>query len=143
MIEKIPHDHPGQNSRACNGCGGFKGPEEFPLYRHKGCYGGYQAHNKCLACEKDRKLRSHLKKSYDLELEDYDQMVLDQDGRCFLCDQEPSDVYNKLVVDHCHKTGKVRKLLCRGCNVFLAKIESCPSYLNKVNLYLKGDISEG
>lgn len=136
MIDKIPHDHPGQFSRTCVGCGEFKGPEHYPLYRQRNSYGGYQAYTKCFDCERERKLRSHLKRSYDLELEDYEQMVIEQGNKCYLCNQEPSDVYNKLVVDHCHKTGKVRKLLCRGCNVFLAKIENCPDYFDKVKAYL-------
>lgn len=142
MIDKIPHDHPGQFPRTCIGCGEFKGPSEFHLYRQKNSYGGHQAYNKCIKCEKDRKIRSHLKRTYDLELEDYEKMVLEQNGKCYLCNQEPSDVFNRLVVDHCHKTGKIRKLLCRGCNVFLSKVENCPEYLKKVNVYLNGDSSE-
>ena len=72
-----------------------------------------------------------------MTLEEYEEMVLEQNNKCYLCGDEPSDVYGKLVIDHCHRTGKVRKLLCRGCNVFLSKIEACPEYFKKVTAYLK------
>lgn len=106
MIDKIPHDHPGQKSRTCKSCGEFKGPDDFPLYKQKHSYAGYQAYHKCFDCEREGKLRSHLKNSYNLELEEYEEMVIEQDNKCYLCGEEPSDVYSKLVVDHCHETGK-------------------------------------
>jgi hypothetical protein len=137
MIEELPHDHPGRKTRACKCCGEIKSPEGFPVHKHKTAYGGYQAFHKCITCEKDRKLRSHLKHTYNLELEDYYQMVVEQDNKCYLCGEEPSDVYGRLVVDHCHKTGKVRKLLCRMCNIHLSKIEACPEYFSRVQDYLK------
>ena len=136
MIEKTPHDHPARKARVCAVCGEFKEPENFSCYKHKESYGGYQALHKCKECEKERKLRSHLEKTYGLTLEDYEEMVLEQDNRCYLCGEEPSDVYGRLVVDHCHHTGKVRKLLCRMCNVHLSRIEACPEYFNRVKNYL-------
>ena len=136
MIQKIPHDHPGQKSRDCKSCGEFKSPDQFPLYAHKACYGGYQAYNHCFDCEKERKLKNHLKRTYNLELSDYNRMVVEQNNRCHLCGEEPSDVFGRLVVDHCHKTGKVRKLLCRSCNIHLSKIEACPDYFERVKQYL-------
>lgn len=139
MIEKIPHDHPGQKARTCKSCGEFKQPSDFSLTKHSQCYGGYQATTNCKVCEKDRKLRSHLKNTYNLEYEDYLKMVADQDNKCLLCLEEPSDIYGRLVVDHCHQTGKVRGLLCRMCNIHLSKIEACPDYFNRVKVYLEKD----
>lgn len=136
MIEKTPHDHPSRKARECVSCGEFKQPEDFPCYKSKRSYGGYQASRSCKSCEKERKLRSHLEKTYGLTLEDYEDMVLEQDNKCYLCGEEPSDVYGRLVVDHCHKTGKVRKLLCRMCNIHLSKIEACEEYFNRVKNYL-------
>lgn len=141
MIDKIPHDHAGQKSRNCRICGEFKSPLEFPLIKHKGCYGGYQAYTACIECEKQRKFVSHLKNRYGLTWEAYCQMIEEQDNKCYLCDQLPSDVFDKLVVDHCHKTNTVRKLLCRSCNVFLSKMEACPNYLDRVNSYLGRNVA--
>lgn len=64
----------------------------------------------------DRKRK--LKYKYGITLEDYNRMFNEQEGKCFIC-----HLNKKLVIDHCHKTGKVRKLLCHGCNIILGKIE--------------------
>ena len=42
-----------------------------------------------------------------------------------------------LAVDHCHKTGKVRKLLCMRCNHVLGASEENLEYLDKVKDYIK------
>lgn len=139
MIDKIPHDHAGQKSKHCKVCGEFKSPEEFSLMKSKNSYGGFQTCLTCKLCEKQRKAVSHLKNAYGITWEDYTKMVEDQDNKCYLCGQLPSDVYDKLVVDHCHRTGKVRKLLCRMCNIHLSRIEACPDYFNKVISYLRED----
>lgn len=136
MIEKTPHDHPARKARNCVSCGEFKQADQFSCYKAKKSYGGYQAVRSCKECETHRKLVSHLKNTYDLEYEDYLRMVEEQDNKCYLCGESPSDVYGRLVVDHCHKTGKVRKLLCRMCNVHLSRIEACPDYFNRVKDYL-------
>ena len=56
----------------------------------------------------------HFKAKYGITLVDYDAMLARQKGLCKLCNQ-----LKKLVVDHCHETGKVRGLLCIGCNAAL------------------------
>ena len=134
----IPPDHPCLIDRECIDCGEFFSHENFPKFRHKTSYGGYLTCNRCIACEKYRKRSSHLKSKYGITPEDYDRMVEEQNGRCYLCDELPSDKFGKLVIDHCHKTGEVRKLLCRMCNIHLTKIEACPEYFDKVISYLKG-----
>ena len=52
-----------------------------------------------------------LKKKYNLTPGEYNQMALNQNGRCAICEQPI-----KLHVDHDHETGKVRGLLCQRCN---------------------------
>jgi hypothetical protein len=43
-------------------------------------------------------------------------MLKDQRGRCAICKRTETQIGEKLFVDHCHKTGRVRGLLCRNCN---------------------------
>lgn len=136
MLDKIPSDHAGQKARHCKTCGEFKPPEDYPLIRQKKSYGGYQAYHHCNSCEKQRKFESHLRNRYGLSWEAYCLMVEEQDNRCYLCGELPSDKFDKLVVDHDHKTNKVRKLLCRMCNIHLSRIEACPDYLKRVVEYL-------
>lgn len=51
---------------------------------------------------------------YGLTLEDYECMLADQGGACAICGAPPKR--NRLHVDHDHKTGVVRGLLCARCN---------------------------
>lgn len=54
-------------------------------------------------------------KKYNLTIEQYDSMVLAQQGLCLICNNPP--LTNRiLMVDHCHLTNKVRGLLCHHCN---------------------------
>lgn len=53
---------------------------------------------------------------YGITLEQYHQMLADQNYRCAICGQEDEVEGRKLAIDHCHTTGKVRGLLCGKCN---------------------------
>lgn len=59
-----------------------------------------------------------LKSCYNLTIEQHDEMMLNQGGMCAICDCEA-----KLMIDHDHKTGKVRQLLCRSCNALLGRFK--------------------
>jgi len=56
--------------------------------------------------------KAGLKAMYGLAYEDFLQMQQEQEGRCLLCQE-----ISMLVVDHNHKTGEVRGLLCNNCNM--------------------------
>lgn len=77
-----------------------------------------------------------LKRKYGLTIKQYDQMVADQNGLCFLCNQPPP-TGKRLCVDHCHANKTVRKLLCPTCNFFLGIIERDPAWLTRAIEYLK------
>lgn len=62
--------------------------------------------------------RGALRRRYGLTVERYNEMVSEQQGGCLLCGRE-----KPLVVDHCHKNGHVRGLLCASCNYFLGVLE--------------------
>lgn len=50
-----------------------------------------------------------------------EQLLVRQDNRCSLCQEL---IVDDAVLDHCHKTGKIRSVLHRGCNALLGKIEN-------------------
>ncbi len=61
--------------------------------------------------------RAHLLRSFGLTQENFEQMIKDQNGTCASCkDPNPGNTHNQWHIDHCHTTGKVRGLLCTGCN---------------------------
>lgn len=59
---------------------------------------------------------------YGITIEEKQKMFDEQLGICFLCLYKFRDVW-EAATDHDHKTGKVRGLLCRHCNVRMATID--------------------
>lgn len=79
--------------------------------------------------ERDR----HYQKTYGITLAQYNEMLIAQDGRCAIC----GAVTARLLVDHCHTTGKVRGLLCGPCNTGLGLFRDSVGALTKAVQYLK------
>ena len=68
-----------------------------------------------------RESKNRVFKLYGITVEQYGQMFEKQNGLCKICG-EPG-ISRRLAVDHCHKTGKVRGLLCWKCNMCLGIFE--------------------
>lgn len=75
-----------------------------------------------------------LKAKYGLTLDDYEAMCIAQDGKCAICFD---DTQGKLVVDHCHESGRVRELLCHRCNVGLGFGRDSPDLLRRMADYVE------
>jgi hypothetical protein len=86
---------------------------------------------------------SHLWSKYRLRPADYDALRSAQQYRCAICrtheddlkakrggrrrtDGQPAAEAFRLVVDHCHATGRVRGLLCNECNTALGYLKENP-----------------
>lgn len=65
---------------------------------------------------------------YGLTLEEYDRMLETQGGGCGICGGTNPDG-RRLHVDHDHKTGKVRGLLCINCNYLIGRMEASADLL--------------
>lgn len=79
----------------------------------------------------------HLVRKYGVSLADYEEMLLAQGGKCAICGVgEEAQRYGVLHVDHCHRTGNVRGLLCRGCNHLLGVVSDDPAALARAIAYL-------
>lgn len=63
-----------------------------------------------------------LVRRYGITLEQYDLMLEAQNYCCAIC-AKPHNAPRPLSVDHCHRTGRVRGLLCTRCNVALGHYE--------------------
>jgi len=72
----------------------------------------YRSNNKPYMTKYNRE--RHLRDKYGITSADYAAMVARQGGHCACCGGDPTA--RGLVVDHDHKTGKVRELLCEPCN---------------------------
>ena len=62
----------------------------------------------------DKILNSRLKKSHGITLEDFKAMEIEQGGVCAICQHPPK--VRRLSVEHDHKVGRVRGLVCFACN---------------------------
>ena len=80
--------------------------------------------------------RYELRKFYGLTVEDYGRMVVEQNGLCAICKQ-PERQRTRLSVDHDHKTGVVRGLLCHRCNRTLGGVNDDVSILLAAKEYLE------
>ena len=121
---------------------------EFPatldyFYSRKGGKLKLQSH--CKECVKEGMLKydkpkqdpayarnRHLMVSYGITTEDYETLLEIQENCCAIC----GDGDKKLVVDHCHATGKVRGLLCHHCNVALGMFKDNKTILQSAMEYL-------
>ena len=85
----------------------------------------------------------HYMKNYGISLDQYNDMLNNQNGVCAICKgtQTPSgrniDAY--LAVDHCHKTGKFRGILCRNCNVGIGNLQESKEILLSALKYLEAN----
>jgi hypothetical protein len=70
-------------------------------------------------------VRSRLKKRYGLTLAQYNDMLASQGGVCAICRRQCESGRN-LAVDHDHRTGEVRGLLCRLCNQAIGQFRDNP-----------------
>lgn len=77
----------------------------------------------------------NLQKRYGVTIEQYDEMLAQQNGLCAICNKTCGTGRN-LAVDHDHATGEVRGLLCAECNTGLGKFKDSLDLLTGAMSYL-------
>jgi Recombination endonuclease VII len=80
--------------------------------------------------------RTNLKKAYGITIVEWDRMFAAQNGVCAIC-HRPETTGQRLSVDHNHKTGKVRGLLCHRCNRGMGVMGDDPLILRSAAHYLE------
>ncbi len=78
--------------------------------------------------------RANLLKRYGISWPEYELRLALQNHACAICRKKPER--RLLCVDHCHKTGKVRGLLCSQCNAALGSFEDDPNITQAAADYL-------
>jgi hypothetical protein len=88
----------------------------------------------------------HLMLTHGLSRDDYDAMLLAQNGKCAICGKcldsswpaksSRGKASASPCVDHCHSTGKVRELLCVYCNLVLGNARDDTNILLGAAAYL-------
>lgn len=121
----------------CRLCDTIKPKIEFYVNRNHST----GRNNYCKGCSRNL----NFKREYGISLEEYDDMLFKQSGQCLICgDSQNLNVIDyrsgknrRLAVDHCHKTGKVRGLLCDWCNRALGFLRDDPELFEKAAEYLR------
>jgi len=90
---------------------------------------------------RDRVSAQRMKRKYGITLEGFNAMLGAQSGSCAVCQIAPLPG-KKLVVDHNHKTGKIRGLLCYQCNSAVGLCKDNPSILRRAAQYLENHNDE-
>ncbi len=129
-------------------CKTEKPVEEFPV--HNGTKD--RLHSLCRICKnasqkkymnsqkgKDTIRMAHLRRSYGITQEQYDEILTAQGGGCAICGTKtnPDKRASVFAIDHCHKTGRIRGLLCSQCNALLGLAKDTPEILELACRYLK------
>ena len=132
--------------KKCRTCGEIKSLDEFHRTSKKSNPDGRI--NYCKDCREKTGRRSYLKRRFGITPEDYESMLEGQGGGCAICgrfdglhqgrsrlgrEEEPT----RFAVDHCHKTGVVRGLLCMNCNTAIGCFQDNTSILEKAIEYLQ------
>jgi hypothetical protein len=83
--------------------------------------------------------KKHLGNLYGITIEQFEAMWGVQKGRCanYKCDAVLSEENGGHAIDHSHKTGKVRAILCRACNVSLGLMKDDVNKISGLMLYLE------
>ena len=106
-----------------------KNPEKVKAMRRRSYHSHKETHkNRCL------------QKKYDITLEQYIAILKSQNGVCAIC-CGIERTGKQLAVDHCHKTKKIRGLLCSSCNNALGRFKDNPNTLiAAANYLMKGGV---
>jgi len=122
-----------------------KDPEERRAYNkayqeaHREELAAY--HREYRATHRAEATARELRRRFGITLEDYDRMLEAQHGVCMICGRPPK--HKRLAVDHNHKTGEPRSLLCDGCNRFVVFVlERFPNRIACAQAYLRGELTE-
>jgi len=97
--------------------------------RNRTSRSGYTTY--CKPCTSVRNRESHLRRTYGLTEDDIKRMREAQGGRCAICREA-----NAEHVDHDHKTGRVRGLLCFNCNGALGQFRDRTELMQRAVVYL-------
>lgn len=87
--------------------------------------------------DKRRRADANRKSRYGLSQKVFDELLAKQGGKCAICSANITWP-KRLHVDHCHKTGRVRGLLCTRCNRGIGMLGDDPSLLKIAVIYVSG-----
>jgi hypothetical protein len=106
------------------------------------------AQNRAWALANPDKVQAvRLRRTYGITPEEFERRLLEQDGRCEICNIEMKQAAQRnkdgsirslgVCIDHCHATGIVRGLICSGCNKALGHFKDDPVRMRAAADYIE------
>lgn len=92
-------------------------------------------HREAVKAAKKRRHDAYVAKTYGVSRGFYQLLLEAQDGRCAIC-RKATGRARRLAVDHCHKTGDPRGLLCYHCNRVVGLWGDDPEVFRRAARYL-------
>ncbi len=153
--ESIPAPRTGQMPKWCNKCKinreNVRASKRVTFRRCYKCqvevsgFDGKPGRAVCDNCRVETRVRGReheqrrrLRK-YGLTQTEYDQMLSNQNGRCAGCFTDDPGVKG-WCIDHCHRSGKVRALMCNRCNTVLGLTGESPNTLRNLADFIEREI---
>jgi hypothetical protein len=90
----------------------------------------------------EKRKNARYKRVYGISVTEYGNRLNKQDHCCALCRTHKDKFRYALSVDHCHKTGKIRGLLCGTCNMTIGYLGDDVESFERIIRYLKGELNE-
>ena len=115
-------------SAVCRACG-----QDYSKRKHR------KTDGLCRTCKEKQKEfvpSSERLERYNLTRAEYDVLFQKQGGACAICKRPEPQLHKALAVDHDHKTGQIRSLLCSKCNMGLGHFQDSPELLQAAIQYL-------
>lgn len=86
------------------------------------------------------KRKAYIKNRHGITLQEYEDRVAQQNYSCAICEVKLLTGGHKTHLDHCHKTGNLRAILCTNCNRGLGHFQDSRDLLQKATAYLDAHI---
>lgn len=95
-------------------------------------------HHKRSGCkDRAKQVKSrYLERTYNMTIEQLEEKVRGQNGVCEIC-RNLLDMSSLTHVDHCHKTGRVRGVLCSNCNRGIGYLQDDAAVVSAAADYLR------
>jgi len=98
---------------------------------------------KCKNCSSLMSKKSFILSKYKLNDIQHKELIARQNNLCKICGKPETSKFKgklkRLAIDHCHKSGNVRGLLCAACNVGIGVFNDSTELLKKAIAYLEGN----
>lgn len=91
----------------------------------------------CKKCSREIGRKKVYKQRYGISWEEKLEMIKEQNGICLICSSLLLEEGNTTCIDHCHKTNKIRGIICGHCNSLLGYAKDDVTILQSAINYLK------